>query len=73
MQQAVLDHLSPMHRELHSRINGWFDVRLRPYRTVENKIDGVVITFSDVTDRHKIEEKLRECERKLQLVSSGAG
>jgi two-component system CheB/CheR fusion protein len=71
--QAVLDHLSPIRREVHSRLNSWFDVRLRPYRTVENKIDGVVITFSDVTDRRKIEEELRECETKLQLVSSGAG
>jgi hypothetical protein len=34
------------------------------------KIDGVVITFSDVTDRHRMEEALRECERKLAHVSN---
>jgi len=49
--QAVLSHLSPIRRELRSRTDRWFDVRLRPYRTVEDKIDGVVITFVDITDR----------------------
>jgi len=67
--QAVLDDLAPIHREVHSRTNGWYDVRLRPYRTIEDKIDGVVITFSDVTDRHRMEEALRECEGKLQRMS----
>jgi hypothetical protein len=37
---------------------------------VEDKIDGVVITFSEVTDRHKMEEALRECEKKLQLTNT---
>ncbi len=49
--QAVLTHLAPITREVRSRTNRWFDVRLRPYRTVDDKIDGVVITFIDVTDR----------------------
>jgi two-component system CheB/CheR fusion protein len=67
--RAVLDDLVPIHREVHSPTGGWFDVRLRPYRTVEDKIDGVVITFLDVTNRHKMEEALRECEKKLQLAN----
>jgi two-component system, chemotaxis family, CheB/CheR fusion protein len=40
-------------------------MRLRPYRTVDDKIDGVVITFVDVSDRHQVEEALRESERRL--------
>jgi two-component system, chemotaxis family, CheB/CheR fusion protein len=68
--RAVLDDLTPIRREVHGRNNGWYDVRLRPYRTIEDKIDGVVITFSDVTDRHRTEEALRECERKLQQTTS---
>jgi two-component system CheB/CheR fusion protein len=64
--RTVLDDLAPIRREVHSRTNRWFDVRLRPYRTIEDKIDGVVITFLDVTDRHTMEEALRECERTLQ-------
>lgn len=49
--QAVLSHLSPITREVRSRAGRWYDVRLRPYRTVDDKIDGVVITFVDITDR----------------------
>ncbi len=67
--RAVLENLAPIHREVHSEANAWYDVRLRPYRTVEDKIDGIVITFSDVTDRHRMEEALRDCERKLQRLS----
>ena len=32
---------------------------MRPYRTVDDKIDGVVITFVDVTERKRMEERLR--------------
>jgi two-component system, chemotaxis family, CheB/CheR fusion protein len=49
--QSVLSHLSPVMREVRSRSGRWFDLRMRPYRTVEDKIDGVVITFVDITDR----------------------
>ncbi len=64
--RAVLDDLAPIRREVHGPTKGWYDVRMRPYRTIEDKIDGVVITFTDVTDRHRMEEALRECERRLQ-------
>jgi two-component system CheB/CheR fusion protein len=49
--QAVLDSLIPIEREActHSRI--WYVARIRPYRTVDNVIDGVVLTFADVTER----------------------
>jgi two-component system CheB/CheR fusion protein len=49
--QAVLSHLAPITREVRSRAGRWYDVRLRPYRTVDDKIDGVVITFVDITER----------------------
>ena len=49
--QAVLSHLAPVTREVRSRTGRWFDIRLRPYRTVDDKIDGVVITFVDITER----------------------
>ena len=49
--QSVLSQLAPVRREVHSRTDRWFDIRMRPYRTVDDKIDGVVITFVDITDR----------------------
>ena len=64
--QAVLAHLAPIRREVRSRDGRWYDVRLRPYRTVEDKIDGVVITFVDVSERLQVEQALRESEQKLR-------
>ena len=36
----------------------WFSVRIMPYRTLEDKIDGVVITFIDITKAKKTENEL---------------
>jgi two-component system, chemotaxis family, CheB/CheR fusion protein len=64
--QAVIAHLTPVKREVRSRDGRWYDVRLRPYRTVDDKIDGVVITFVDVTERLQVEQALRDSEESLR-------
>ena len=64
--QAVLLHLAPIEREIHTRDGRWFQMRLRPYRTVDDKIDGVVVSFVDISDRHRVEEALRESEENLR-------
>jgi two-component system, chemotaxis family, CheB/CheR fusion protein len=64
--RKVLSALAPIRREIHSRRNLWYDMRMRPYRTVDNKIDGVVVTFVDITERRHMEEALRESERQLR-------
>jgi two-component system CheB/CheR fusion protein len=64
--QAVLLHLAPVEREIHTRNGRWYQMRLRPYRTVDDKIDGVVVSFVDITDRHRIEETLRQTEEDLR-------
>jgi two-component system CheB/CheR fusion protein len=64
--RTVLADLAPLRREVHSRTGQWFDLRIRPYRTVDNKIDGVVITFVDITDRLQVEQALRDSERNLR-------
>jgi two-component system CheB/CheR fusion protein len=68
--RAVLADLAPIRREVKSRAGKWYDMRLRPYRTMEDKIDGVVITFVDVSDRRYVEDALRESERQLKDLKS---
>ena len=46
-------------------------VRLRPYRTVEDRIDGVVLTFVDITDRLLAEKKLSESESSAAFAGEG--
>jgi two-component system CheB/CheR fusion protein len=66
--RTVLADLAPLRREIKSRSGKWYDVRMRPYRTVDDKIDGVVITFVDISDRRGVEDALRESERKLKQL-----
>jgi two-component system CheB/CheR fusion protein len=68
--RAVLADRSPLRREARSRDGRWYDVRLRPYRGTGAAIDGVVVNFIDVTERHQAERALRERERQLQRQKS---
>ena len=45
---------------MHGKDGGWHLTRLKPYRTVEDKIDGVVVTFVDIGERRRAEDALRE-------------
>ena len=44
----------------------WFHVRIMPYRTLDNRIDGVVITFADVTVSKNLEMELRKTQTALE-------
>jgi two-component system CheB/CheR fusion protein len=63
--RAVLADLAPIRHDVRSHSGKWYDVRLRPYRTVDDKIDGVVITFIDISERRQVEQELQESERQL--------
>jgi len=63
--RAVLYDLTPLRREIRSRGGHWYEVRVRPYRTVEDKIDGVVFTFVDISERHEVEQRQRLLMREL--------
>ncbi|MCX7195761.1 MAG: PAS domain-containing protein [Proteobacteria bacterium] len=49
--QAVLDSLTPHEHEVRTVDGAWYLVRIQPYRTLENVIDGVVLTFTDISKR----------------------
>ena len=44
----------------------WFLVRILPYRTLDNRVDGVVITFADITGSKAIEAELRKRQLTLE-------
>jgi two-component system CheB/CheR fusion protein len=65
----VLDELETVEREVNSEDDRWYLVRLLPYRTLEDKIDGVVITFLDITERRRYQEALATRERQQSAVA----
>jgi two-component system CheB/CheR fusion protein len=58
----VLETLSSREVEVETQDLKWFSLRIQPYRTLENVIEGAVITFVDITDKKNVEESCRESE-----------
>ncbi len=58
--REVLQKLGFAEKPINARDGRWFTVRIMPYRTLDDRIDGVVITFADITVAKKLEAKLRE-------------
>ena len=55
--RRVLPDVVPVEHEVATVDGSWMMMRLRPYRTVDDRIEGVVVTFVDVTARRHAEEE----------------
>lgn len=62
----VLERLRTIEREMQTRDGRWHLMRLLPYRTAKDRIDGVVLTFYEVTGRRSAEEALRASEERTR-------
>jgi two-component system CheB/CheR fusion protein len=58
--RQVLDQLSPQEKEVQTTDSTWYIMRIMPYRTRDNRIQGAVVTFRDIDDQKKAQEKLQE-------------
>jgi two-component system CheB/CheR fusion protein len=53
----VTDQLTPFEREVRASNGHWFSLRLRPYKTLDNKLDGAVMTLLDIDRlKHSLED-----------------
>ena len=68
----VIETLQPVEREISRRGRDWFLVRLLPYRTMDHRIAGVVLTFVDVTERKLEQEALRISQEKYSVIVNEA-
>ncbi len=55
----VISKLHTVTREVKDEDGHYYDLQVRPYITLEDKIDGAVLSFVDVDDRKKLEKSLR--------------
>ena len=67
--REVLRTLLFKERQVWTRDGRWFNVRILPYRTIQNVIDGVVITFTDWTPTKVLESTLREQASELRQMA----
>lgn len=65
--RQVLATLISIEHEVRDEDGRWFLVGVRPYRTIEDKIDGVVITCVDITASKEAEQALRTSEERLAV------
>jgi transcriptional regulator with PAS, ATPase and Fis domain len=64
--QEVLRKLVHIEKSISASDGRWFSVRIMPYRTLENKIDGLVITFTDITESKMLEIALRQTQADME-------
>ena len=64
--EQVLRQLVPVEREVQKVRDGWYLLRFRPYRTAQDQIEGVVITFINITKLKESEEQLRQSKETLE-------
>ncbi len=65
---TVLNNLIPIEKRVQSTDDKWYSMRILPYRTLHNAIEGAVITFVDITESLHIEETLEKANRLLRLA-----
>ncbi len=63
--QSVLRTLAVKEQDVQAADGSWFFMRIMPYRTAKNTIDGLVLTFQDIT-------KMKEAERVIQAAQGMA-
>jgi two-component system CheB/CheR fusion protein len=68
--REVLRSMVYCERQISARDGRWFSVRIMPYRTQDNRIDGVVIIFMDITPFKVLETTLRQALPVLQSNSA---
>ncbi len=67
--KAVLQTHAPVEREIEAHNGAWYMRRILPYRTQDGEVEGVVITFVDITERRHVSDTLEAANRQAQLAN----
>jgi two-component system CheB/CheR fusion protein len=69
----VLETLENVEKEVLTRDGQWYNVRIHPYRTTSNVIDGLVLTFSEVTTQKQAQLKAEQQVSYVRQVMDTVG
>ena len=67
----VIEQVQPREIEVRDQKGAWYLLRIHPYRTTENKIDGAVLVLLDINYIKVIQQAQREVEERLHLALEG--
>ena len=67
---AVIKSLAAIDREIKAEDGAWYTRRILPYRTQVGDVEGVVITFTNVTERRRAADALAVAKRQAELASA---
>ena len=67
--EAVLKTLKPIDREIQTHAGAWFVRRMSPYRTDDNLVEGVVITFTDISERKRAAQGWEEARQQAERAN----
>jgi two-component system, chemotaxis family, CheB/CheR fusion protein len=67
--RTVLRTFEPLEREIEARSGDWYIRRILPYRTQDNGVEGVVITFADITERRRTSNALEAAKRQAEQAN----
>ena len=70
--RKVLKSKEYVKKQIPTKDGRWFSVRTMPYCTLDEKVDGVVITFFNISDLKDVEVKLHETEQINKLLLNSA-
>ncbi len=70
---VVLERLVPVEREVRSQEGNWYLTRVLPYRSSADRIEGVVITFVDITELRRAEATVRELNAGIEVHRQQGG
>jgi two-component system, chemotaxis family, CheB/CheR fusion protein len=65
---AVLETLQPKEVTVQTKLGSYYSMRILPYRTLENVIEGAVITFVDVSEMVSVRNALRKADELVRLA-----
>jgi two-component system CheB/CheR fusion protein len=64
----VLDSLVPKEVDVQATDGRWYTMHISPYRTLDNVIEGAVITFTDITEMKRVQAALEEAQSAKRLA-----